>query len=106
LDGIVRAVLALIAAFILGSMIALGLATWVISRWARRRGRRGGRISALVAALGSEVFVIASLSVHGNADRIDATTAKWLLGSAVATAAATVRICQRQPTAKVPEVGI
>jgi hypothetical protein len=102
-DGILRLVLALIMAFILGSTITLGLATWLLSRWARKRGRRGGRIAAFVAALGSEVLVITALSVQGHAERIDATVVKWLVGSAVAVVAATVRLCRRKPAANVPK---
>ena len=101
-DGIVQAVIAIVAAFFVANAIVLTLATWGISHWARRRGRRGGRVAAFVVALGTEVFVVASLIALLATHRVDATIVSWLLGSAVAFGAATVRLCRAGPAVDAP----
>lgn len=101
-DEIVRWYLALVAGFVVVSVIGIGLATWRLSRWARSRGRSGGRIAAFVVAVGAEVFVLASLSVRQNAYRVDATGATWLLVSGIAVSVAGVRLWHRRPDAVEP----
>jgi MFS family permease len=100
-DDIVTWILLTVAAILLVSAIVLVLVTWLIARWARKRGRRGGRPSAFVAALGSEVFLIAALGQ--NPRRIDATVVWWLLSSAVVIGVATFRLCQPNPAVTVPD---
>ena len=102
LDDIVQLFIVLVAAFILASAIALAVATWLLSRWARRRHRRGSRLAAFIIALGSEVFIIAVLNVQKNTYRVDATIVKWLVGSAIAIGAASIRLCQRRPAVEIP----
>ena len=101
-DGIVRAVIAIVAAFLVVNVIVLTLATWGISHWARRRGRRGSRVAAFVVALGVEVFVVVALTALLTTHRVDATIVSWLLGSAVAFGAATVRLCHTKPVVDAP----
>ncbi len=91
-DGIVQAFVAIVAAFVLVNAIVLTLATWRISHWVRKRGRRGVRFSAFVVALGAEVFVVAALIVLLSSHRVDATIVSCLLGSALVLGAGVVRL--------------
>jgi hypothetical protein len=92
-DGIVQALVAIVAAFVVVNAIVLTLATWGISHWARKRGRRGGRFSAFAVALGAEVFAITTLVAVLSTRRVDATVVGWTLGSAVVLVLATSRLC-------------
>lgn len=96
-DGIAQAIVAFVAAVLFVNAIVLALATWVISRWARRRGRRGSRFSAFVVALGVEVFIITMLTGVFIAHRVDATIVGWMLGSAVVLGVGTARLCLAKP---------
>ncbi|MEO8266605.1 MAG: hypothetical protein ABI706_13980 [Ilumatobacteraceae bacterium] len=100
-DGIVQAIFAIVAAFLVANAIVLTLATWGISHWARRRGRRGSRVAAFVVALGVEVFVVAALTALLGTHRANATIVSCLLGSAVVLGAATVRLCRTNPAVDV-----
>ena len=101
-DGIVHAVIAIVAAFLVVNVIVLTLATWGISHWARRRGRRGSRVAAFVVALGVEVFGVVAITALLASHRVDATIVYWLLGSAVSCGVATVRLCHAKPAVEVP----
>ena len=102
-DGIVQALVAIVAAFVVVNAIVLTLATWGISHWARKRGRRGGRFSAFAVALGTEVFIVAVLIVLLSSYRVDATIVSWLLGSALGLGAGIVRLCNTRPVVEVPQ---
>lgn len=100
-DGIVQALVAIVAALLLANTIVLALATWVISHWARRRGRRGSRFTAFIVALGAEGFVISTLIALLTAHRVDAPLVSWMLGSAAVLGVATARLSHTKPAVEV-----